>query len=255
MISEIEYVIHQSMEVFLENTAKEFDVPLSKLKENWKLHLQSGDVKKKTTAKKSSLYQNFFVQKRAELIRAQPDLKFGDLSSQISKLWNDMTKEAQKDFAHPPPLNTVEDTALVSAPPTPTPFSTASTLPPPPSTVPVPVPVPVPGNSLDFDSLNKKTMPELKKLCEEKGLKRTGNKLTLIQNLMGMVALDPPPKKKLPMVPTLEEMEDVEVVVDKDVVKRADIEEDVEVTFSDGDEEDFEFEEGSNYSVTAEDDD
>jgi len=41
MISDIEQVIHKNVEGFLEQTAKEFDIPMAKLKENWKAHLAS----------------------------------------------------------------------------------------------------------------------------------------------------------------------------------------------------------------------
>lgn len=249
MISDIEKLIHNNVEGFLEETAKEFDIPMAKLKENWKAHLGTagtagtagtvgtvgtvgnagnagnGDtLPKKKTAKKSSLYQNFFVQKRAELVKTNPDLQFGDLSSQISKLWNSMSKDEQKSF-------------------------TAGTAPP-----------PVARKEFNFESLNAKNMPELRKLCEEKGLRRTGNKLMLIHNLLGINTAAAVPampveevKKTTMVVVASDETEDVEVVVAKNM-KRADIEEEVALGFSD-DEQDFDFEEGSNYSVNLEEDD
>ena len=227
MISELEQIILKNVDVFLENTAKEFDVPLSKLKENWRTHLGL-DVPVKKVVKKTSPYQNFFVQKRTELLKSHSELQFGDLSSQISKMWNAMTKEEQKVYS----------TAKVEAPlPLPSP------------------PPPLPPLGLNFETLNKKTMPELRKLCEEKGLKRTGNKMMLIHNLLGITAPAPAPtviKKPLVMA-AVEENEDVEVITAKNM-KRSDIEE--AITFPEEiEEEDFEYEEGSNYSVHLEEED
>lgn len=249
MIAELEDLIHKNVNGFLEETAKEFDIPMAKLKEKWRAHLgdsgrstlavpvvQAPGEPKKKTVKKSSQYQNFFVQKRAELVRENPTLQFGDLSSRISKLWNNMTKEEQKGYA--------ATTTIPCQGTTPGPVLGAPAV-------------------FDFDSLNSKNMPELRKLCEEKGLKRTGNKLQLINNLLGLhtEAIVPPHEVKkaaVTIVATQEadadESEDVEVVVAKNM-KRADIEEEaVTVLFSD-DEQDFDFEEGSNYSVNLEDDD
>jgi hypothetical protein len=224
MISELEQIILKNVDVFLENTAKEFDVPLSKLKENWRTHLGL-DVPVKKVVKKTSPYQNFFVQKRTELLKSHSELQFGDLSSQISKMWNAMTKEEQKVYS----------TAKVEAP--------------------LPLPPPPPPLGLNFETLNKKTMPELRKLCEEKGLKRTGNKMMLIHNLLGITAPTPAPtviKKPLVMA-AVEENEDVEVITAKNM-KRSDIEE--AITFPEEiEEEDFEYEEGSNYSVHLEEED
>jgi hypothetical protein len=273
MISDIEQVIHKNVEGFLEQTAKEFDIPMAKLKENWKAHLASasspslsleekGEPEKKKPVKKTSLYQNFFVHKRVELLENNPGLQFGELSFQISQLWNKLTKEEQKTYTASAPV-----IAPVSSPPrtVTNPSLNVPALPVPAVPVPVvPVPaVPVPvvpvkkKDGFDFESLNSKNMPELRKLCEEKGLKRTGNKLMLIQNLLGIhptvviPPVAPPPAVSRPLV---DEAEDVEVVVAKNM-KRADIEEEIPDIFSD-DEQDFDFEEeGSHYSVTQEEDD
>ena len=259
MISDIEQVIHKNVEGFLEQTAKEFDIPMAKLKENWKAHLAStsssplsleekGAPEKKKSVKKVSLYQNFFVHKRVELLQKNPELQFGELSFQISQLWNKMTKEEQKTYAvalPAPPL-------FAPAPTPPIPITTPAT-----PTVPcLKVHAETKKDGFDFESLNSKNMPELRKLCEEKGLKRTGNKLMLIQNLLGIHPTPAPPVAPLLSVtrPVADETEDVEVVVAKNM-KRADIEEEVPDIFSD-DEQDFDFEEeGSHYSVTQEEDD
>ena len=258
MISDIEQVIHKNVEGFLEQTAKEFDIPMAKLKENWKAHLASTSIpslsleekvepEKKKPVKKTSLYQNFFVHKRVELLENNPGLQFGELSFQISQLWNKMTKEEQKTFTVSAPV-----IAPVSSPRR-TVTNPSLNVP----VVPVPaVPVEKKKDGFDFESLNSKNMPELRKLCEEKGLKRTGNKLMLIQNLLGMHPTPAPPVAP-PLSaprPVADEAEDVEVVVAKNM-KRADIEEEIPDIFSD-DEQDFDFEEeGSHYSVTQEEDD
>jgi len=251
MISEIQHLIHHSVEGFLEQTAKEFDIPMAKLKENWEAHLGLQNAPllptastaptmavavapppKKKAVKKTFHYQNFFVSKRVELIKANPDLQFGEISSRISKMWNDMTKEEQQKYA----------------------TTTSATAAPAPSCV-APVVTKVEFN---FEGLNAKNMPELRKLCEEKGLKRTGNKLQLIHNLLGIHKAAPPvveEKKPILMVHPMEETEDVEVVVAKNM-KRSDIEEEIIPSVFSDEEQDFEFEEdGSNYSVNLEEDD
>ena len=226
MISDIENIILHSVDVFLETTAKEFDIPLSKLKENWRDHLGRPPLASKKGSKKSSLYQNFFVKKRSELLEANANLPFGELSSQISRMWKSMTKEEQQVYGAV--AETVENEPPVVHPPE--------------------------SRGFDFESLNKKTMPELRKLCEEKGLRRTGNKVMLINNLLG----EPPKEVEKPSVvvkrPLPEDTEDVEVVMAKNM-KRADIEEeDAVVSFLEDEEGNFEFEEGSNYSISLEDD-
>ena len=264
MISEIQHLIHHSVEGFLEQTAKEFDIPMAKLKENWEAHLglqnnpsllsstastaptmavAVAPPPKKKTAKKTFHYQNFFVSKRVELIKANPDLQFGEISSRISKMWNDMTKEEQQKYATPVAATTAAAAPAVTSTATPLPSCVA------------PVVAKVEFN---FEGLNAKNMPELRKLCEEKGLKRTGNKLQLIHNLLGIHKVAPPvveEKKPILMVHPMEETEDVEVVVAKNM-KRSDIEEEIIPSVFSDEEQDFEFEEdGSNYSVNLEEDD
>jgi HMG (high mobility group) box len=237
MISDIEHIILRSVDAFLEATAKEFDLPLPKLKENWKDILGKPTVAvSKKGVKKASLYQNFFIKKRFEMMQSDPTIQFGELSSQISKMWKRMTKEEQQAYGGQDVV--VEAVAAV-----------------------VDIAPPVePG--FDFESLNKKTMPELRKLCEEKGLRRTGNKVMLIHHLLGQTPKEVekplPVVKRVPPVP-VEDTEDVEVVMAKNM-KRADIEEEEEdqvVSFLEDEDEEgnFEFEEGSNYSVGLEDDD
>jgi HMG (high mobility group) box len=243
MISSIEQIILQSVDVFLGATAKEFDIPLSTLKENWRNHFNK-PVDTKKPVKKSSLYQNFFVQKRSELIQSQPDIQFGELSSRISKMWKDMTKEQQQAYGDVGSGGGGSGDRKEEA------IKAVETK-------------PVVATEFNFEMLNNKTMPELRKLCEEKGLKRTGNKATLISHLMGEHTTVPVKEvvvKKPSVVVMAEdgETEDVEVVMAKNM-KRADIEEDdVVVSFLEDEEDEegnFEFEEGSNYSISLEDDD
>jgi len=232
MIREIETHIRTGVERFLEQTAKEFDLPIIRLKENWRLYLDGEDAvptpasstdgaKKKAPPGKKSMYQNFFTQKCSELKEQNPGMSFGDISTHVSTLWNNMTKDDQKQYATAPTTTEV--------PPTPT-------------------------TEFTYDVLNGKRMDELKLLCEQRGLRRTGNKTFLIRSLLGShppVAEKPPPPKKPGVV--LNE-DDVEVVVAKNL-KRTDIEEEDTVLSDEEQEFDFGEEEEDAYSVALEEDD
>jgi hypothetical protein len=239
MIREIETHIRTGVEKFLEQTAKEFDLPIIRLKENWRAYLESEDaavpaasaavevVKKKAVSGKKSMYQNFFTQKCSELKEQNPGMNFGDISTTVSKLWNSMSKDDQKQYA------TADTTSTVEAPTTTT-------------------------TEFTYDVLNGKKMDELKLLCEQRGLRRTGNKTFLIRSLLGShppVAEDPPPPPKKAALSLHED--DVEVVVAKNL-KRTDIEEDTMLSGVVSDEEqefDFGEEEDDTYSVALEEDD
>lgn len=127
-------ILDERLKRFMEHTSHKLGVDTKDLMECWN---ESATQKK---AKKSH-YQIFFSVKRLELKKEDPTLNFGDLSKQISKVWNSMSKEEQNDWVHQH-SKPKSDYALLK-------------------------------------------MSELKSLCEERGLKKTGNKTELINILTG----------------------------------------------------------------------
>lgn len=222
MISDIDRVVSTYIDSFCEEVGKEHGITKDVLTKKWEEVVKKSSVpshvsaEKKKTGKKS-MYQNFFIHKRIELKKTDPSLNFGDLSKQISKLWKEMSKEDQKKYAVEEEDDGYEIQPLKNE------------------------------EKLTFDGLNKKKMSELRQICEERGLRRTGNKNELIKNILGMKTIELQIPKQNPVI---EENEDVEVIVTKDM-KRSDIEEDDNSTVS---EDEFDFS-GSDISIIAEDDD
>lgn len=213
----IETAIHTTVLSFLSQLAEEYSLPVTALKDRWSTFLRQGKqeekvVQKKTQQKKST-YQNFFVQKRLELKEKNPELDFGQLSTQISKMWSSLSKDEQNAYA------------LSSS-------------------------VPKEKNSVELNAtmLKEKKMSELRQLCEERGLKRTGNKSELIRTLLEKQETVPDTLPKI-NVPFHHDPENDSLEVDmlNAIIKRADIEEGEANLESD--EEDFDFEEDDNYEA------
>lgn len=249
MIADIEKVVNVAVFRFLEETSKEFDIPFERLKENWrrfnntstqsvlgtvpslapttgKTTVEKNKSKTSGTSKKSA-YQNYFALKRNELKKDNPELSFGELSTRISSLWKNLSKQEQERFGstESAPAASVGRRAREE-----------ETRP-----------------SFTFDGLNGMTMCELKKLCESRGLSRTGNKKDLIHTLLRASVSKP---ETVPVAASVDfsippDMEDLEVVVAKNQ-KRVDIEEEPLLL---EDEHDFEFEEDDKDNETVSDGD
>lgn len=100
-----------------------------------------------TTKKKKTGYQKFFIEKRTSLKNQHPELSFGEISKEISKIWRNLTDEEKTKY---------DDNY------------SSKTL----------------SNELRMEDLALLKMSELKQLCEERKMKRTGNKTELIQLLL-----------------------------------------------------------------------
>jgi len=227
MISTIENVINKTMLNFLTEVSDEFHIPLQQLQTRWEHFLSKNSVDRedapeavlKKKPQKKSAYQKFFVLKSAELKQNNPELSFGALSTQVSTLWKAIPKEEQQKFDVGDDIIKQDNDVTV--------------------------------HKYTADSLNKMKMVDLKQLCEERNIKKTGNKHLLIKALLDNSPVSESPRPVL--LPTVVEndTEEVEVILAKNV-KRSDIEE--EIQHSD-DEQDFEFEDDDNDDFEGDNDD
>jgi len=225
MISAIENVINKTFLNFLTEVSDEFHIPLQQLQTRWEHFMSRSGVARedapeavlKKKPQKKSAYQKFFVLKSAELKQNNPELSFGALSTQVSTLWKAIPKEEQQKFdVGDDTIKHDSDVVVYTA-----------------------------------DSLHKMKMVDLKQLCEERNIKKTGNKHLLIKALLDKSPVSVSPRPII--LPTVIEndTEEVEVILAKNV-KRSDIEE--EIQHSD-DEQDFEFDDDDNDDFEGDNDD
>jgi len=95
-------VIHQYMDTFFGKVSTKYKINVKDLKQIWndinvvrETITKDKDEKKKT---KKSAYQNFFALKITEIKKTEPSRSFGELSTHISKLWNQMSKAEQSQY-------------------------------------------------------------------------------------------------------------------------------------------------------------
>ena len=88
----IQKMLDNRLAQFIDYTSNKTGVDRKVLMDCW---IQSQAIENKTTKTKKSHYQIFFSAKRLQLKEEQPSISFGDLSKQISKMWNSMNKEEQ----------------------------------------------------------------------------------------------------------------------------------------------------------------
>ena len=158
-------------------------------------------------AAKKSPYQIFFSIRRLDLKQKNPELQFGELSTQISKEWKSMDKVKQASW--------IESNGVATD-----------------------------DKALSDEYLNGLKMQELRDLCEARNLKKTGNKQELINNLKMSIVEDTPVKKaRLVKGKTALALQDesVHVTTDNNVIEKRTAIEEIEDSKS-GDEDDFDFE-------------
>jgi hypothetical protein len=162
--------IDASVADFCEAIATRFDIDKTELLEMW-TKTNGGSGAKKT--KKRSAYVSFSVQIRPVVIQENPDLKFGDISREISARWKALSAEEKAKYA-----STDDHDAPDAAPKAP------------PKTKKGPIAAPNTKKAIPDDSpqnYSKMKIKELRDLCKEKGLKTSGNKMELIERLVGPV--------------------------------------------------------------------
>jgi len=157
-------------------------------------------------AAKKSPYQIFFSIRRLDLKKKNPDLQFGELSTQISKEWKSMDKAKQASW--------IESNGAATD-----------------------------DKALSDEYLNGLKMQELRDLCEARNLKKTGNKQELINNLKMSIVDEPVKKARLVSGKTALALHDesVHVTTDNNVIEKRTAIEEIEDSKS-GDEDDFDFE-------------
>lgn len=160
LLKKITKSIDASVADFCEAVAVRFDIDKTELLEMW-TKTNGGSGAKKT--KKRSAYVSFSVQIRPVVIQENPDLKFGDISREISARWKNLSAEEKAKYA---------SMDVPKAPKA------------------VPKALPKSKKAIPDDSpqnYSKMKIKELRDLCKEKGFKTSGNKIELIERLVGPV--------------------------------------------------------------------
>ena len=146
-------------------------------KETAKAPKKKGDKPKKKTA-----YMNFHQVVRGEIKAANPEIKFGEISTEVSRRWKLLSTEEKEKYASltTPSATVAANPALVVVPKTPTkkPTKTVSPLkvtPKKKSPVMAPLAPLAPLKNTPLKSPKLK-LADLKKLCKEKGLSIKGLK-------------------------------------------------------------------------------
>lgn len=135
-------ILDMKMNKFFDQAAKQFSIDKEKLILLW--NEQTVNEEKGGLGRtKKSFYQIFFSIKRIELKEKDPGLNFGELSKQISKLWNSMSKQEQNEW--------IKKNHLI-----------------------------VDESENCYKNMK---ISDLRSLCHEKGVNSKGNKIELIQAL------------------------------------------------------------------------
>lgn len=143
--NQLYHVIEGYVSAFIKEIVKRNQWNEEELMEKWKECSTHGHVMLDVKKKKTG-YQNFFAEKRQDIKTLKPTLSFGEISKEISKLWRSMSNEEKAVYENP--------TVTIAAKP------------------------------IQMDDLTQLKMSELKQMCEERKIKRTGNKSELIQLLL-----------------------------------------------------------------------
>jgi hypothetical protein len=218
LLSDIKTIIQEAMNKYIDEIHTEFNIDKGELKTLWeKITNEDLPVKKRETKAKTnnndkpktkSAYQNFCVYYRPILRQEDPNLTFGAISKLIGQKWKtfeDVEKERFNDPDYSPEPEPEPEPEPVKEPdPEP-----VKELKPEPvkqkkkkpeaenkgvkikavekaddvGIVPVNVDILV-DTEFTEEELNRKSSKFLKQLCEERNLKKTGSKQTLIQTLL-----------------------------------------------------------------------
>jgi len=168
LLKKITKSIDASVADFCEAIATRFDIDKTELLEMW-TKTNGGSGAKKT--KKRSAYVSFSVQIRPVVIQENPDLKFGEISKEISMRWKALTTEEKAKYIS------------TDVPEAPKADPKAA-----PKTKKAPVVSPKDKEALPDDSpqnYSKMKIKELRDMCKERGFKTSGNKMELIERLVG----------------------------------------------------------------------
>lgn len=95
LVTKISHDVEERLEKFFVLASNKLQIDKEQLSLLWK---ESSSQKVDKSKSKKSPYQLFFSKKRLELKEQDSTLNFGELSKQISKLWNSMTKEQQMEW-------------------------------------------------------------------------------------------------------------------------------------------------------------
>jgi hypothetical protein len=187
LYSRIEKQIEESVKTFCRSLVEKFDhLNEEELLAMWKTCSKS----KKQTNRKKSAYQNFYKVTYAQLKSESPNMSFGDIAKEISKQWKSMSqveKDKFKSSASPPPKSSPvlespppkSSPVLESPPPTPKKNKNKKNKE---TEVEDESPPPTPKknknkkskeNEVEDEYTNMK-IPELKKLCKERGVSIKG---------------------------------------------------------------------------------
>lgn len=218
MIKAVTSIIEQSMSEFLKALSESHKIPFDELQSIWEDHKNSvTNAAENTTSsknrhheKKKSAYQRFFAIKTVEIKKTDPHRPFGELSKDISKLWNGMSKEEQSAYSE---ISKDENDS----------------------------------ESFTKDQLSAMKMSDLKKLCEKKKVRKSGNKTELINNLLLQSSeevtkpVEPILLKRSTIV--LDDMEDDNFIGNEDTIhyKRSEIEDDQSLFLEEDDEEEIDY--------------
>ena len=165
--------IDTSVADFCDAIAARFDIDKTELLEMW-TKTNGGSGLKKT--KKRSAYVSFSVQIRPMVIQENPDLKFGEISKEISARWKALSAEEKAKYA------SMEEKAAVSPEASPKAAKKTKKA----STKPKKADASPKVPALPDGHFSKMKIQELRDLCKEKGFKTSGNKMELIDRLVGV---------------------------------------------------------------------
>jgi len=147
MIHEIENLIDEKMKIFLNEISNDYSIDKNDLNKKWQIFINRNTTQFDAKKSKKSAYQNFFAFKRMEFKGNDSSLSFGELSRKISQEWNKLNDDEKNKY--------IDKTPSICK------------------------------HKFSFEELNQKKMSELKELCENIGIKKSGNKQDLIKNLLG----------------------------------------------------------------------
>lgn len=164
----IENVVQTYVHEWIREVAETYELPIHALTTSWDAFVSSSsssDEQPPTPitppAKKCTpAYVQFCNDNRNKVKAMYPDMKFGEISKELGKMWRELSDAGRQAYTQP--VHTTTDV--------------------------------VP--TISETDLQKKTLLQLREMCVEKSLKKTGNKEILIQRLLDHFTKDALPPER-----------------------------------------------------------
>lgn len=160
-------VVDTYVQAWIQLLAETHPISVDTLQSSWNQFImdasstsgKTGSTDDPALSKTVPAYVHFCNVNRKLLKDRHPSMSFGELSKELGRLWRDLSEEERQAYRNPrvPPSSSSASSAQARS---------------------------VQPHVSEEETLEKKTLVELRQMCSERSLKKTGNKEILIRRLM-----------------------------------------------------------------------